>query len=90
MSHYVKIIKDRDHFLVQSEAMSRQKIVIRKLQVPNIPSMDLRAWYLFLPCGAWFYIGARRDQAKINACIRHDQQDHDYLDNQFEVINTLA
>lgn len=90
MAHWVKIIKDIDHFKVQAEAMSKQKIIIKKLPVPDIPAMDLQAWYLFMPCGAWFYIGGYYDRKKINGCIQYDQRDHEYMDKQFHRINTLA
>lgn len=66
---------DPEHAEALRLAIFGGKIVIRKLPVPELPAMDLRAWYVYLPCGASFYIG-KYSQSKIQQAIDHDDRSH--------------
>jgi hypothetical protein len=70
-------LTDPEHIEAQRLAIFDEKIVIRKLQVLDIPidHMNLRAWYVYLPCGARFYVG-RYDQKKFQQVIDHDERSH--------------
>lgn len=66
---------DSEHAAAQDKALSTNTVVIRKLPVLSIPSMNLKAWYVFLPCGSMYYVG-RYDRKRIQSMIDMDNAEH--------------